>query len=43
MGPDRGGFRDRMFPRDPYPPPPPPGFLRDRMLGAGFGAKVSYF
>lgn len=43
MGPDRGGFRDRMFPRDPYPPPPPPGFLRDRMLGAGFGAKDSYY
>ncbi|CAG2062540.1 unnamed protein product, partial [Timema podura] len=32
-GPDRNGFRDRMFGREPYPPPPPPPFLRDRMLG----------
>ncbi|CAG9565050.1 unnamed protein product [Danaus chrysippus] len=36
MGPDRNGFRDRAFGRDPYPPPPPPPFLRDRMMG-GFG------
>ncbi|XP_063244045.1 RNA-binding protein lark [Bacillus rossius redtenbacheri] len=32
-GPDRNGFRERMFGREPYPPPPPPPFLRDRMLG----------
>ncbi|CAH2983900.1 unnamed protein product [Chilo suppressalis] len=36
LGPDRNGFRDRAFGRDPYPPPPPPPFLRDRMMG-GFG------
>ncbi|XP_014223473.1 RNA-binding protein lark isoform X3 [Trichogramma pretiosum] len=37
-GPDRNGFRDRMFGRDPYPPPPPPPFLRDRLMGgARFG------
>lgn len=36
------GFRDRMFGRDPYPPPPPPAFLRDRMLGSEpFGPKVT--
>lgn len=29
---DRGNYRDRMYPRDPYPPPPPPPFLRDRMM-----------
>ena len=40
-GPDRNGFRDRMFGREPYPPPPPPPFLRDRLMGgARFG--VSY-
>lgn len=28
-----GGFRDRMYGRDPYPPPPPPPpFLRDRIM-----------
>lgn len=27
-----GGYRDRMYGRDPYPPPPPPPFLRDRMM-----------
>ncbi|XP_031779148.1 RNA-binding protein lark isoform X5 [Nasonia vitripennis] len=38
-GPDRNGFRDRMFGRDPYPPPPPPPFLRDRLMGgARFGS-----
>lgn len=29
---DRGGYRDRMYGRDPYPPPPPPPFLRDRIM-----------
>ncbi|XP_066994592.1 RNA-binding protein lark isoform X2 [Anabrus simplex] len=33
VGPDRNGFRDRLFGREPYPPPPPPPFLRDRMMG----------
>ncbi|XP_073979764.1 RNA-binding protein lark-like isoform X2 [Rhodnius prolixus] len=47
-GPDRMGFRDRMFggPRGPYtPPPPPPQFMRDRMMGDPFGSKAkdSYF
>lgn len=32
-GPDRNGFRERMFGRDPYPPPPPPAFLRERIMG----------
>lgn len=41
MGPDRNGFRDRMFGREPYPPPPPPPFLRDRMMGR-FGVRVSF-
>lgn len=28
-----GGYRDRMYGRDPYPPPPPPPpFLRDRIM-----------
>ncbi|XP_068617544.1 RNA-binding protein lark isoform X1 [Battus philenor] len=36
LGPERNGFRERAFARDPYPPPPPPPFLRDRMMG-GFG------
>lgn len=40
LGPDRNGFRDRAFGRDPYPPPPPPPFLRDRMMG-GFGVTRS--
>lgn len=40
MGPDRNGFRDRMFGREPYPPPPPPPFLRERMMGR-FGVRVS--
>ncbi|XP_077299304.1 RNA-binding protein lark isoform X2 [Arctopsyche grandis] len=37
LGPDRNGFRDRAFGRDPYPPPPPPppAFLRERIM-AGF-------
>lgn len=37
LGPDRNGFRERAFGRDPYPPPPPPppAFLRDRIM-AGF-------
>lgn len=26
-----GGYRDRMYGRDPYPPPPPP-FLRERIM-----------
>uniref|UniRef100_A0A1B6CI83 RNA-binding protein lark n=1 Tax=Clastoptera arizonana TaxID=38151 RepID=A0A1B6CI83_9HEMI len=40
-GPDRGGFRDRMFGREGYPPPP---FFRDRMLGsAGLENKGSYY
>ncbi|KAL1121988.1 hypothetical protein AAG570_003396 [Ranatra chinensis] len=47
LGPDRGGFRDRMFggARDPYPPPPPPPpFIRDRILGSEpFGSKDSYY
>lgn len=39
-GPDRNGYRDRMFPRDPYPPPPP-SFLRERfMSGRGFGVSL---
>lgn len=38
LGPDRNGFRERAFGRDPYPPPPPPPFLRDRMMG-GFGVR----
>ncbi|XP_053599240.1 RNA-binding protein lark isoform X5 [Microplitis mediator] len=43
-GPDRNGFRDRMFGRDPYPPPPPPPFLRDRIMGGrGFGEYDSYY
>ncbi|XP_024936456.1 adenosine kinase 2 isoform X3 [Cephus cinctus] len=43
-GPDRNGFRDRMFGRDPYPPPPPPPFLRDRLMGGGrFGDYESYY
>jgi len=45
MGPDRNGFRERAFGRDPYPPPPPPPppFLRDRIMG-GFGdAYDSYY
>ncbi|XP_043484470.1 adenosine kinase 2-like isoform X2 [Leptopilina heterotoma] len=43
-GPDRNGFRDRMFGRDPYPPPPPPPFLRDRLMGGGrFGDYDSYY
>lgn len=41
LGPDRNGFRDRMFGREPYPPPPPPPFLRDRMMGR-FGVRVSF-
>ncbi|XP_043279099.1 RNA-binding protein lark isoform X6 [Venturia canescens] len=42
-GPDRNGFRDRMFGRDPYPPPPPPPFLRDRLMGGGrFGVEQDY-
>jgi len=40
LGPDRNGFRERMFGREPYPPPPPPPFLRDRMMGR-FGVRVS--
>lgn len=41
-GPDRNGYRDRMFGRDPYPPPPPPPFLRDRLMGGGrFGVSSS--
>ncbi|XP_055855372.1 RNA-binding protein lark isoform X2 [Episyrphus balteatus] len=32
-GGERGGYRDRMYGRDPYPPPPPPPpFLRDRIM-----------
>nr|XP_034191807.1 adenosine kinase 2-like isoform X3 [Osmia lignaria] len=43
-GPDRNGYRDRMFGRDPYPPPPPPPFLRDRLMGGGrFGDYESYY
>ncbi|GLH09110.1 RNA-binding protein lark [Gryllus bimaculatus] len=44
VGPDRNGFRDRIFGREPYPPPPPPPFLRDRMMGR-FGDSFydSYF
>ncbi|TGZ46051.1 Uncharacterized protein DBV15_12649, partial [Temnothorax longispinosus] len=43
-GPDRNGYRDRMFGRDPYPPPPPPPFLRDRLMGGGrFGDYDSYY
>jgi hypothetical protein len=42
LGPDRNGFRDRMFGREPYPPPPPPPFLRDRMMGR-FGVRVSFW
>ncbi|CAH1978007.1 unnamed protein product [Acanthoscelides obtectus] len=42
MGPDR--FRDRMFPRDPYPPPPPPpAFLRDRIMGRFEDSYDSYY
>lgn len=40
-GPDRNGYRERGFGRDPYPPPPPPPFLRDRMMG-GFGVTRSH-
>ncbi|XP_076381432.1 uncharacterized protein LOC117226012 isoform X3 [Megalopta genalis] len=43
-GPDRNGYRERMFGRDPYPPPPPPPFLRDRLMGGGrFGDYESYY
>ncbi|XP_011344484.1 RNA-binding protein lark isoform X2 [Ooceraea biroi] len=43
-GPDRNGYRDRMFGRDPYPPPPPPPFLRDRLMGGGrFGDYDTYY
>jgi len=43
-GPDRNGYRDRMFGRDPYPPPPPPPFLRDRLMGGGrFGVSFFFF
>lgn len=31
----QSGYRDRMYGRDPYPPPPPP-FLRDRLMDGGF-------
>jgi hypothetical protein len=41
LGPDRNGFRDRMFGRESYPPPPPP-FFRDRMMGR-FGVRVSFW
>lgn len=43
-GPDRNGYRERMFGRDPYPPPPPPPFLRDRLMGGGrFGVSSCLF
>lgn len=42
-GPDRNGYRDRMFGRDPYPPPPPPPFLRDRLMGGGRFGVSSFF
>lgn len=36
-----GGYRDRMYSRDPYPPPPPPPpFLRDRIMD---GFRVNAF
>lgn len=36
-----GGYRDRMYGRDPYPPPPPPPpFLRDRIMD---GFRVNFF
>ncbi|KAG4066504.1 hypothetical protein HA402_007140 [Bradysia odoriphaga] len=37
---DRGGYRDRMYHRDPYPPPPPP-FL-NRMMD-GFRDSYDYY
>lgn len=41
-GGDRGGYRDRMYGRDPYPPPPPPPpFLRDRIMD-GFRSSDSF-
>lgn len=41
MGP--GGYRDRMYGRDPYPPPPPPPpFLRDRIMD-GFRVMIKLF
>lgn len=42
MFPERSGYRDRMYGRDPYPPPPPPPFLRDRMMD-GFRDTYDYY